>query len=53
VDDTLPLQPTAGASAAASSSRLTERQDVILDNEFSNTPSILNYFSQIKKTIII
>ena len=50
VDDTLPLQPTAGAAAAASSSRLTERQDVVLDNELSDTPSILNYFPQINKT---
>jgi len=50
VDDTLPQQPTAGAAAAASSSRLTERQDVVLDNELSDTPSILNYFPQINKT---
>ena len=49
MDDTLPQQPTAGAAAAASSSRLTERQDVVLDNELSDTPSILNYFPQINK----
>jgi len=48
VDYTLPLQPTAGPAAAASSSRLTERKDVVL------VPSTLNYFPQIdlKKSII-